>query len=236
MNPYDDDLALEEIDWDLVARIADNELKRLSNIEWNQYDWPEISASLANYYLYLYFQDEEMFKPFAQMALVEAEQKFIDLPFELSDVWSDEFVIGHGLAVAARNHASADVASLLNDGIFRREARRAQKVNHSLLFSIGEDVDKARLQGVNMERQIQSSQFCTPNDIARRAVDIEVSNDSTAFDVLEPCDFEKIATDLMDSFMDIQLDYADYEEIDDRIAVAVEEKLSVKETRKVQKL
>lgn len=237
MNPYDD-IDLQELERDLVVRIAKNELERLAYMEWNKDDWPGFSADLAESYLGLYIHYDEIYKPIAKQALWEADQKFIDIPLERSDVWTDEFVVGHALAVTARNHASADICPLLDDSVFIRRALEDRTGNHPLLANIG-DVDEVRLQSfqsIDMEKHIRSSQFCTPNDIARRAVDIEVGNDSTAYDVLEPCDFQRIAKDLMYSFRDVELDYADYEEIDDRIAAAVEAKLSIKETRKVQKL
>lgn len=217
---------MSQLDLELVGRIARNEARRLRNQMWDFMDYPAISGPLSERYVELYLEmPDERIAPIAERALEEADEAWGDLVEGGASRWPDEFVVGHALAVSARDHACADL-SWTTDSFAERAAEPG---DHSLLDRMG-IVDAARLEGVDMRRCIRSAQHCTPCDIAERAGDFDVDGYASALDLLGPRDLERIAEDFMESFDGVELDYQDYEDIDCRIADAVEEKLARRQT------
>lgn len=217
---------MSQLDMEQVGRIARNEARRLSGQMWDFLDFPVISGPLSERYVELYLEmPDERVAPIAGRALEEADEAWNDLVEGGASRWPDEFVVGHALAVAARDHACADTSWAVE----AFAERAAEPGDHSLLDRMGV-VDAARLEGVDMDRAFRSAQTCTPRDVAERAAEHEVEGYASALDLLGPRDFERIAEGLMESFGGLELDYQDYEDIDCRIADVVEEKLARRQT------
>lgn len=221
---------MEQLDLEAVGRIARNEARMLSASEWCTGDWPDVSGPLSERYVERFLDDPEWFVgPIAENALEAADRMWGDLVEGGSNRWSDEFVVGHALAVAARNHALSDVRLVQEDF----GARALEPGLRAPLDRMGL-VDAARLEGVDMRRPVRSAQTCTPQDVADRAAEFDVEEEFgvegyvSALDVLGPRDYEEIAEGFMESLGGLELDYADLEDIDYRIRDAVEERVSRK--------
>lgn len=207
---------IESLDWELLERVAVTEGRRLSKESWNIDDIsPAASSALAEIYVGRYLDaPEAIVLPLAEAAAEEFEERY-SRDASYPD-WPAEFIVGHALAVNARDHACADIG-LCSD---RFRERALCEGDHWLLDKMGR-VTADRLEGVDLDRRVMSEQSICARDVMERAADFELDDGTTALDVLPLTAFEEIAQGLMSSFGSIDLDYSDLEDIDSRIEDAL---------------
>lgn len=210
------------LDMALVSKIARNELELMAGDDWGEGTLPvprTACTDLAKSVLEGYLGLPDVVGPIADRALRAADMGPASSASLGPSIPTDEFVAGHALAVAARNHA----ARALDTGLAQFASRALDPGLHRDLDLIG-PVDGDRAVGVSMERGIRSAQTCAPRTIALRAERYDIGDGWTAADVLTPADCEDIARGLMESFGGLDLDYADLEDVDDRIRQKLAEK------------
>lgn len=218
-------IGLEDLDYELVRRIAKAELCRFEGRPWNAFDDERMSAPVAACYLESYLDERSLIANPIMLNAFEDFEAIEDAPMFIQGTdrpWSAEFVAGHALAVAARNHACADLDLVLD--AFSERALCEGDVGP--LDRAG-DVAPSREEGVDLDRPIRSAQTITARDIATRAQDYAFDKDGeelSALDHLTSKDFEDIAESLMASFGGIELDYPDLEDVDCRIGKLLEDK------------
>lgn len=222
---------LMALDYDLVQRIAETELHRLDCVDWTPFDDCRMSAPVAACYLESYLTDRANI---ADPIMVNAFEKFDRSPITIqgtSRTWPAEFVAGHALAVAARNHACADLGRGL-DG-FAEHAVDAACTGATGPLDHAGVILPYREQGVDVDREIRSEQFITARQVmsCMAGIDIEPPDPETltepaeprsAGDILTPADAEDIAQRLMASFRERDLDYDDERDVDVHIVDLLE--------------
>lgn len=149
---------ISKLDVELVAKIAETELDYLSELRWDDGDDEEGTSALARKYLKRYLKSNFIFGVVVEQALSELAES--ELYTVAGRPWTPEFAAGHALAVAARNHAVADLA-LLDERFFVRSTSETLPERGYLLSLAGAVCDD-RLEGVNMERSYRSVRECTP--------------------------------------------------------------------------
>ncbi len=226
----------EGLDWGLVEKIARNEL-RLSPWADAAGDLAEVKRAFANALLERHLDIWRDIPPEAggvpTAAIKDTLSKMIGSePFPgAADGLSDEFIAGHAIAVMATIDADRNLARIpmLSEVVDKDPEKRP------LMAYLGE-VGPDRMQGVDMTRPIQSRQSVTPQAVMDRAEDLDLWTrddklaDGPCADVLTFADCEEIAQRLMDSFGDLDLDYGDLEEVDDRIVSRAQANLAALDT------
>lgn len=214
--------ALEGLNKALVKRIAWNEAG-IAERDMKGHDGSGLPIdAAARFYLRRYLRDDGVFGTLAAAAFEVLEPIGRAALGRAGD--SDEFIVGYALASAARSLAGGDMAigAFPGDLIASRSHRLVGDAVLDLSF---ESVDPARLEGVDPDRPVMSQQSVTPRDIMVRAGTIEFGGGRTASDLLTWTDCDGIAEDLMDSFGGLELDYADLEDVDLRIADILTDRL-----------
>ena len=147
---------------------------------------------------------------------------------------TDEFIVGRLLAMSVWDKAVNIVHRGLEEAMEAIASDIASIDTTTFSEGLGA-LDDARVSGIDMKHEFSSGQCCTPASIKARAEFLNVrdrnGNVVAASEVLSPVDYRDIAEDFMDSFYGIELDYFDYEEIDDRILCRIQND----ETRSVMK-
>lgn len=220
---------LDNLDWPLVEKVARNELDLMSRLGPGSDRTPltpeyrAASIALARAHLGAYLDDRTAVAlDVALWALCEHHDDRLR-PRPLTD----EFVAGHALALTALKHGADDAARAMAG----KERAREGAFGLNLMADIGE-VTPDRMVGIDMTRPIQSRQTCTPQEVMARAEDLDLWTgdgeraDGPCADMLTFADCEEIAQGLMDSFGGLDLDYADLEEVDDRIIGRVQANLA----------
>lgn len=208
--------SIEGLDWPLMEKIARNELDLMSRpfLGSNRAALtPEehaCSVALSKAHLSAYLDAHADVA--VQVARWAMSAHDADPALDARVPLTDEFVVGHALAVTALKHGVDDTVSVL----FGKERALDLADSLNLMANIGE-VTPDRMVGVDMTRPIQSRQTCTPLEVMDRAEEIELEDGRVAADALTFADCEEIAQGLMDSFGGVDLDYADLEDVDLRV-------------------
>lgn len=224
---------LMALDYDLVCKIAKTELHRLDCVDWTPFDDCRMSAPVAACYLESYLSDRANI---ADPVMVNAFEKFDRSPVTIqgtSRTWPAEFVAGHALAIAARNHACADLDRGLDD--FAEHAVDAACTGATGPLDRAGVIMPDREQGVDFDRKIRSEQYITAREVINCMADIgikppdpetltEPAEPRSAADILTPADAEDIAQRLMASFRERELDYDDERDIDVHVIDLLEQR------------
>lgn len=220
------EIRFEDLDLELVGKVAHNEARMLAKSPWSAFDWESASIALSDCYIDRYlFSDDEIAAAITEQVAMEASEN-PDAVSGLPDGTPAEFLVGHAIAVAARDHACADI-DLTSDEFAERAVEPVR--DHALTCRL-EGVDAARAVGVDMGRRFESAQSVTPQqvkDIAREMDELDVScivEGRSAADYLGPTDYEAIASNLMRSFRDVELGFDDIQDVRFRISDACEGK------------
>lgn len=226
------------LDMGLVGKVARTELRRIPTEAGVGANYDQAARAVAEAYLASYLKDGA--GTVARVdELVRADAPGGAFPGPLPDgqELTEEFAVGRTLAAAALEHARADLEAA-REGFAERALAAAERVpfaENSKPFweEIGNTGDYARLGGVDMLRSIRSGQTCTPKYVLDRAMEIDLPGGRTADEVITPDDCEGIAEGLMASFGDVELDYADDEDIYDKLRKAVDAHLEKEAERGV---
>ena len=214
------------LDLDTVMRVASNEIGKITERPAGEADaHSEALRALAKSYLAHYEQygamicDEVFGEAFRQLReatrLGEASVKF-----------SHEFVCGRALAVSAVKHAQTDI-DLVNDDFVQRATECLRIYQLAPVGEAWEGVPADRVVGADMSEEFRSAQ-----SLSGKAVKLRVAEDldpddpeqRAVLNVLTEADYVALAKGLMDSYRNIDIDYADMEWIDEQAMRAAKEK------------
>lgn len=214
------------LDLDTVMRVANNEIGKITEKPGGEADvHSEALRALAKSYL-AYYEDrgaaicDEVFgEAFRQLR--EAVERG-----EASGGCTREFVCGRALAVAATNHAQADLDDEADDFVERATCC----LQGYRLAPVGEawmDVPADRMAGADMSKEFKSAQHLTgalAREWAEGEFDEHVAADRAALQSLSEQDWCDIAKEYMDAWRDVEFDIFDVQDVTDRARTKAAEK------------
>lgn len=203
------------LDLDTVMRVANNEIDKIAAARaGGKADvHSEALRALAKSYL-AYYEDrgamicDEVFRE-AYRQLGEAAgsgESVGDLP--------KEFVCGRALAVAATNHAEADIADEANDFI-ERAVCCLRGYRLAPAGAAWKDVGADRMSGTDMSKEFKSAQHLT-GAMVKEWVEDELSGADDVLRSLNEQDWCDIAKEYMDAQRDVEFDIFDVQDVTDR--------------------